>query len=92
MLYEKALSRKVVSISSTPEDDDDDDEEENEDDHTDAALNGNGATKHKPKSTSSKVFAFITNRFRSKKVPVKVKMSKKARWLASMGKIYNLLR
>ena len=90
MLYEKALSRKVVTVSSTVEEDEDECEDHDED--ADPALNGNGFAKHEPKAALSRAYEFMSKLFRSKKAPVQVKMDKKAQWAASMGKIYNLLR
>jgi len=77
MLYEKTLSRKVVSVSSKPEED---------------GNTTNGA-KHGPLSRWQQVVNFFKTWFRSKKEVVVVESApEKSPELASMGKIMNLMR
>lgn len=76
MLYEKTLSRKVVSVSSKA--------------RTDEApkLNDNGTTKKASRSYWTKLMTFLGKPFGSKKA----KTVDNPRELASMGKIMNLMR
>jgi hypothetical protein len=76
MLYEKTLSRKVVSVSSKARAD------ENH------KINGNGVTTKSNRSYWTKMISFLSKPFWSKKV----KDSDKSKELASMGKIMNLMR
>lgn len=79
MLYEKTLSRKVVSVSSKPE----------EDGNT---TNGTNRAKHEPLSRWQKVLGFFQRPFQSKKRVVVESAPEKSPELASMGKIMNLMR
>jgi hypothetical protein len=80
MLYEKTLSRKVVSVSSKPEEDGN-------------APNGTNGAKHGPLSRWQKVPDFFKRPFQSKKNVVVVEAApEKSPELASMGKIMNLMR
>lgn len=85
MLYEKTLSRKVVSVSSKPI------VEVDLDEITGANGNGNGHVKFIDLSRSQKVRRFLAKPFswmwRKKAVRVE-----KKRDFASMGKIINLMR
>jgi hypothetical protein len=77
MLYEKTLSRKVVSISSKPVDED----------HSEA--NGNGNLKPAEHSRWRRAFDFLMRPFRKSQ---SVKSQDKSKELATMGKIMNLMR
>lgn len=76
MLYEKTLSRKVVSVSNKARLDES------------AKVNGNGAANKQDRSWWAQVFKFLVKPFRSKKS----KTAGKSKELASMGKIMNLMR
>jgi hypothetical protein len=76
MLYEKTLSRKVVSISSEAQPDDT------------AKLNGNGVTKKARNSLWARTIDFFGRSLGLRKEKVK----DKSKELASMGKIMNLMR
>jgi hypothetical protein len=78
MLYEKTLSRKVVSISSKPQGE---------------AITSNGVGKHNERTRARKALDYILRPFRSKKGASKdAKTVEKAKELATMGKIMNLMR
>ncbi|TVY13303.1 ATP-dependent bile acid permease, partial [Lachnellula arida] len=81
MLYEKTLSRKVVSVSSKPEEDDN-------------SKNGtNGSAKSESRSRWRKAVDYLKKPFQSKtKTPVLESVPEKSPELASMGKIMNLMR
>jgi hypothetical protein len=76
MLYEKTLSRKVVSVSVEARADEN------------VKVNGNGIAKKPPRSCWAKVVGLLGSPFRSKKA----KALDKSKELASMGKIMNLMR
>lgn len=76
MLYEKTLSRKVVSVSSKARPDEN------------SKIAMNGTTKKTDRSRWKKVVEFLGRPFRSKNK----KTPDKANELASMGKILNLMR
>ncbi|TVY88501.1 ATP-dependent bile acid permease, partial [Lachnellula willkommii] len=81
MLYEKTLSRKVVSVSSKPEEDDN-------------SKNGtNGSVKSGTRSRWRKAVDYLKRPFQSKKkTAVLESVPEKSPELASMGKIMNLMR
>ncbi|TVY34352.1 ATP-dependent bile acid permease, partial [Lachnellula occidentalis] len=81
MLYEKTLSRKVVSVSSKPEENGN-------------GTNGtNGSVKSGSRSRWRKVVDYLKKPFQSKKkTPVLESAPEKSPELASMGKIMNLMR
>jgi hypothetical protein len=76
MLFDKTLSRKVVSVSSKARADDN------------HKIDGNGVAKRSNHSLRTKTIKFIKRAFGSKKT----KSAEKARDLATMGKIMNLMR
>jgi hypothetical protein len=81
MLYEKTLSRKVVSVSSKPEE-------------NGSSTNGtNGIAKHEKRPRLRKAIDYLKKPFQSKKkAPVLESTPEKSPELASMGKIMNLMR
>lgn len=83
MLYEKTLSRKVVSLSSKPVVEADGDDTLN--------GNGNGTYKHEDPSRLGKVENCLMMPFRWLSSKSKAKKTKKPD-TASMGKIMNLMR
>lgn len=76
MLYEKTLSRKVVSVGTKTR----------EDEHS--KVNGNGVMKKTRRLGWRKVVEFLSRPFRSKKAM----NPENPKDLASMGKIMNLMR
>ena len=80
MLYEKTLSRKVVSVSSKPEE------------HN-STSGTNGSVKIVRRSRWGKAVEYLKKPFQSKKkTPVLESVPEKSPELASMGKIMNLMR
>ncbi len=82
MLYEKTLSRKVVSVSSKAVSNSDHGNLEN--------GNGKDATKHEEQSSVRKLFMTLLSPFRA--MCGRRSKDKKKMNLASMGKIMNLMR
>ena len=76
MLYEKTLSRKVVSVSSEAKADEP------------SKTNGKGVAKKKSRSCLTTTVEFLKKPFDSKKT----ESVDKSKDLASMGKIMNLMR
>lgn len=76
MLYEKTLSRKVVSVSSKARADEN------------SKNDGNGVAKEESRRGWTKVVEFLRRPFISKKA----KHDDRSKELASMGKIMNLMR
>ncbi|TVY34010.1 ATP-dependent bile acid permease, partial [Lachnellula subtilissima] len=80
MLYEKTLSRKVVSVSSKPEE-------------NSSTSGTNGSVKAVSRSRWGKAVEYLKKPFQSKKkAPVLESVPEKSPELASMGKIMNLMR
>ncbi len=82
MLYEKTLSRKVVSVSSKVVSNSNYDNVEN--------GNGKDVTKHEEKSAARRLFATLLGPFRA--MCGRRSKDKRKTNLASMGKIMNLMR
>lgn len=81
MLYEKTLSRKVVSVSSKPEE------------NSNSTNGTNGSVKSGSRSRWRKAVDYLKKPFQSKKkIPVLEGVPEKSPELASMGKIMNLMR
>jgi hypothetical protein len=80
MLYEKSLSRKVISISGKPLDDN-------------KVMNGNGTLEATDQSRLSMLTGYLRRCFRRKPAKSKEELAaEKAKDMASTGKIMNLMR
>jgi hypothetical protein len=89
MLYEKTLSRKVVSVSSRSREP----EDESVPDVIVNGIDSNGTMKHTDRPLWKKAFDFLMRPLRARKGPSQYAEDlDKSKELATLGKIMNLMR